>query len=287
MLEEPGRRLRSVRERLRLRYRNVEEASQRIASRHRNDEFIVGLSRLADIENKGTIPSIYRLYSLCAIYGLDFNTALSWYGIDLKRLTVDAAGLPLGQTRPVEFDAPPDDRDAPEPVPALTESPKAGRSVQGKPAAHNPELPKLGLAETGAKTTLLSGRAVGWGKLPLALLDSPNLQGVRYAFIGTDDWTMFPVIPPGAFVQVDESHRRIAKDGWSHDYDRPLYLIEHRGGFRCGWCTEIRGMLILQPHPLSPAPLQVFRYPGEADVIGQVVGVTILFGAARARRTRS
>jgi transcriptional regulator with XRE-family HTH domain len=285
MLEEPGRRLRSVRERLRLRYRNVEEASQRIASRHRNDEFIIGLSRLADIENKGTIPSIYRLYSLCAIYGLDFNTALSWYGIDLARLTVDAAGLPLGHTRPVEFDAP-NHEQAADAGPILTPPLKAGKSQDGKRAPPS-VLSELGIAESGSKTTLLSSRGAGWGKLPLAMLDSPNLQGVRYAFIGTDDWTMFPVIPPGAFVQIDESRRRIAKDGWSHDYDRPLYLIEHRGGFRCGWCTEKRGMLILQPHPLSHAPLEVFRYPGEADVIGQVVGATILFDAARGRRTRS
>lgn len=283
MLEEPGRRLRRVRERLRLRYRNVEEASQRIAGRHRSDEFTVGLSRLADIENKGTIPSIYRLYSLCAIYGLDFNTALSWYGIDLQRLIVDAAGLPLGHTRPVEFDAPPDNVEAAESGAAVGQPAQTGKREPGKLQANAAEASLL----DRSKTTLLSGRALGWGKLPLALLDSPNLEGVRYAFIGTDDWTMSPVIPPGAFVQVDESRRRIAKDGWSHDYDRPVYLIEHRGGFRCAWCAENRGMLILLPHPLSHAQLEVFRYPGEADVIGQVVGVTILFDAAKGRRTRS
>ena len=42
------------RERLNLRYRDVEEASHRIADRHKNDEFSIALSRLADIENKGT-----------------------------------------------------------------------------------------------------------------------------------------------------------------------------------------------------------------------------------------
>jgi transcriptional regulator with XRE-family HTH domain len=283
MLEEPGRRLRRVRERLRLRYRNVEEASQRIAGRHRSDEFIIGLSRLADIENKGTIPSIYRLYSLCAIYGLDFNTALYWYGIDLQRLAVDAAGLLLGDTRPVEFEGPTEGGGAAEPEAALPYPAKTGKPERDKVQSSTAES----FQSNPSETTLLSGRALGWGKLPLALLDSPNLPGVRYAFVGTDDWTMFPVIPPGAFVQVDESRRRIAKDGWSHDYDRPVYLIEHRGGFRCAWCAEKRGMLILQPHPLSHAQLEVFRYPGEADVIGQVVGVTILFDAARGRRTRS
>ena len=55
---EPGQKLRRARERLGLRYRDVEEASQRIAFRHGNDEFSIGLSRLADIENKGTLPSL-------------------------------------------------------------------------------------------------------------------------------------------------------------------------------------------------------------------------------------
>jgi transcriptional regulator with XRE-family HTH domain len=80
-METPGQKLKRVRERLNLRYREVEEASARIAERHGNDEFILVLSRIADIENKGTVPSIYRLYSLCAIYQLDLNEVLSWYGI--------------------------------------------------------------------------------------------------------------------------------------------------------------------------------------------------------------
>jgi transcriptional regulator with XRE-family HTH domain len=83
MMEEPGQKLKRVRERLNLRFREVEEASTEIAQRRGNDEFIVALSRLADIENKGTIPSIYRLYSLCAIYRLDLSEVLGWYGISL------------------------------------------------------------------------------------------------------------------------------------------------------------------------------------------------------------
>ena len=72
-MEEPGQKLKKIRERLRLRFRDVEEASTRIAALHSNDEFVVALSRLADIENKGTMPSAYRLYSLCAIYRVDMS----------------------------------------------------------------------------------------------------------------------------------------------------------------------------------------------------------------------
>jgi transcriptional regulator with XRE-family HTH domain len=261
LFEEPGRRLRHLRERLCLRYRDVEEASQRIAARHGNDEFLIGLSRLADIENKGTVPTIYRLYSLCAIYGLDFATALDWYGVELASLASDAAKLPLRATRPLDF--------------------------------QSTNLPELKLASDLTspldlrKTLYLPRHIHGWGKLPVALLDGLDLRRQRYAFIGTDDWTMHPIIAPGSFIQIDESKRRVAKEGWAHEQERPIYFLEHRNGYACGWCTEKNGLLVLQPHPLSQAQLEIFRYPGEVDVIGQVVGVAMRLDQARRRRTRS
>ncbi len=63
-----GSNLRSLRERLGLTMREVESASARIAERHGNDEFTVSPSRLSDIETKGLVPSIFRLYSLAIIY---------------------------------------------------------------------------------------------------------------------------------------------------------------------------------------------------------------------------
>jgi transcriptional regulator with XRE-family HTH domain len=70
-MKDAGQKLKRARERLNLRYRDVEQASLRIAERRQTDEFAIALSRLSDIENKGTVPTIYRLYSLCVIYRLD------------------------------------------------------------------------------------------------------------------------------------------------------------------------------------------------------------------------
>ena len=39
--------------------------------------------------------------------------------------------------------------------------------------------------------------------------------------------------------------------------------------------------LILQPHPLSPVAARALRYPQQAEVIGQVVGVAIKLGEWR------
>jgi transcriptional regulator with XRE-family HTH domain len=260
MPQEPGQQLRRLRERLHLRYRDVEEASQRIASRHGNDEFLIGLSRLADIENKGTIPSIYRLYSLCAIYGMDFATALEWYGVELAKLASDAAGLPLEETRPVEF------QDT-QPI-----------AVEAPPGAVGDER----------KTALVTRHSPKWAKPPVGLAEGLDARRYRYALIGTEDWTMFPVIPPGSFIQIDESKRRISHDGaWLHEHERPIYFLEHRSGYQCGWCSEKRGFLIVQPHPMSRVPVDIFRFPGEADVIGQVVGLATRLDPAKRRRTRS
>lgn len=270
MLEEPGRKLRQLRERLRLKYRDVEEASQRIAGRHGNDEFLIGLSRLADIENKGTVPSIYRLYSLCAIYGLNFTTALEWYGVELGRLPTDAAGIPLVQTRPVDF-----------------REPRATARLSGV-TDEPPEPPDSEVAAVDLRaTTYLTRHAQRSARLPAALLDSLDFRRQRYAFIGTEDWTMFPLIPPGSLVQIDDSKRRVASDGWVEEHERPIYFIEHRTGYLCAWCTEKRGLLIVQPHPLSQVQIDILRYPGEADILGQVVGVVMRLDPARRRRTRS
>src|SRR5712672_2050096 len=90
-MEEAGQKLKRTRERLNLRYRDVEEASNQIAARHNNDEFVIALSRLFDIENKGTVPTIYRLYSLCTIYRLDLLEVLVWYAVDVGELPAEAA----------------------------------------------------------------------------------------------------------------------------------------------------------------------------------------------------
>ena len=102
-MERPGEKLKRARERLKLTYRDVEKASQQLAQRRANDEFAVALSRLADIENKGTVPTMYRLYSLCAIYRLSVQEVLGWYGVPVDMLAADSLATPLNETHAVEF----------------------------------------------------------------------------------------------------------------------------------------------------------------------------------------
>jgi hypothetical protein len=251
MTEEAGQKLKRVRERLRLTFRDVEEASARIAARHQNDEFIVALSRLADIENKGALTSVYRLYSLCAIYRLDLNEVLSWYGVSPSSLPCDSNVIQIARTHLIGF------------------HPEQGE-IQ-VPVALDPGL-DLG------RTVLLSRLIQKWGKLPLMLLNNLDLRSQRYGLIGTEDWSMYPIIAPGSLVVIDDTRRRIAVSGWTTEFERPIYFLEHRDGYLCGWCTLRDGQLTVQYHPASRYDPEPFAYPLEIEIIGQVTQVAMTLG---------
>lgn len=258
-MDRAGEKLKHARERLKLTFREVEQASQKIAARRENDEFIIALSRLADIENKGTLPTIYRLYSLCAIYRLDFDEVLRWYGVPKDQLASEALQIGLQHTHIVSF----------------------------SPAGSVTIPPSLDCEIDLNQTAFLSPLMRRWGKLPLAFFNGMDLRLHRYGFIGMEDWSMYPILQPGSLLLLDESKRKIASEGWTNEFDRPIYFLESREGFECGWCTLADDRLLVHPHPASQARVQVYEFPGDVDVIGQVVGVAMLLEPRKRRRSRS
>ena len=245
-MERPGEKLKRIREKLRLTYRDVERASQEIAARRTNDEFGIALSRLADIEHKGTVPTIFRLYSLCAIYRLDLCEVMEWYGVQPDALSEEAVEVPLDRTHLVDF----------------------------KPHGTIP-VPQPPDAEFDpARTTLLNYLVRRWGKAGLGLLKGLDLHGHRYGMIGTADWSMYPLLHPGSLVLIDETRRRVTARAWASEVERPIYFLEARDGYRCGWFTAASGKLIYQPHPASGLPPETFP-AADVDMIGQVTGVAM------------
>ena len=125
-----------------------------------------------------------------------------------------------------------------------------------------------------------------WGKLPLSLLNAVDLKHHRYAFIGSEDWSMYPIMQPGALVLIDESRRKIVNSDWNNEFERPIYFLEHRGGFVFGWCA-LNG----QPVGLAAASGLALRspvstpIPSEIDVIGQVSGVAMILDQGKRRRS--
>ena len=249
-----GRRLRDLREHMGLTLRSVEEASTELATAYGNQEFIVPPSRLSDIETKGVLPSLYRLHSLAVIYKMQWDEILAWYGIDLSLSPIQ-----------VELPAPPKTH-------RITT--KVGLKDLRIPVKLDPSFNKA--------STMDLGRFVEqWGLLPVTYLTKFAHSGYTYGYIGTEDFTVYPILPPGSFVQVDQARNKIQRSPWRSDYERPIYFLETREEYICAWCSMKGDKIIVQPHPLSPCEVRIMRWPQEVEVIGQVIGAAMRVGAAR------
>lgn len=247
-MNEAGQKLRFLREQLGYTLRDVEQSSIRLAQRLKSEEYALPLSRLSDIETKGVVPSVYRMYSLSAIYHLDFHDLMKWYGIDLAQMSKDQKSVELPRTHRSE---------------SLT--------------APHVEVPvRLDPSFDLTRTSNLGRMIEQWGLVPLPHLKALAENGFTYGYIGTEDFTMYPLLLPGTFVQVDESKNEVVSNGvWRSEYERPIYFLETRDGHICSWCVRKGDCIILQPHPLSPVPLRIMRYEQECDVVGQVVGIAM------------
>ena len=247
-----GQKLRVLREKLGLTMRDIETASRRIArKRNNNEEYLIPISRVSDFETKGVIPSIYRLYSLAVIYRRDLRELLLWYDVNLDVQVSD-----------LEISAPPRSH---------LSNALANMTAVQMPVRMDPSF--------DPRKTLNFGRMVEqWGTVPLAYLEQFAKVDFTYGYIGTEDLTMYPILPPGSFIQVDGSRDKVLEGIWRSECERPVYFVETRDGHICCWCTLTREEIILQSHPLSPVPPRVLRYPQQAEVIGQVVGVAMRLG---------
>ncbi len=246
-----GQKLRALRETLGYRMRDVEVASTQIARRFDNEEFAIAPSRLSDIETKGIIPSIFRLYSFAAIYRREYRELLSFYGLDLDGITAD-----------ISFGHPQ----------------KSHRSGALSNVSQVRMPTRLDPGFSLQKTTDLKRVIEQWGTVPMTYLSLFADDSYTYGYIGSDDYTMHPILPPGSFVQVDEAKNKVAEGTWRSEFERPIYFVEMRDGFTCCWCSVKRDAIVLQPHPLSPVGVRVLKYPQEAEVLGQVVGVAMRLG---------
>ena len=244
----PGKRLRQLREQLGLTVRDVEASSSRLAKKRGNSAYSIPISRLSDIENKEVVPSIYRVYSVAVIYRRDISEILAWYGVSLDEIAADLELATVPRTHRID-------------------------SIDIESAV---KVPVLEDSAFDLRKNYNLGRIIQqWGVVPFAFLSQFANVSFTYAYIGTEDFTMYPILLPGSFIQVDETKDRVIESAWRSEFERPIYFLETRSGFRCGWCRLRDGQLTLQPHPLSPEPVQIYRHPQEIEVIGEVVGVAM------------
>ncbi len=254
-MRSAGQQLRTLREDLGLTLRDVESASQRLATRYRNDEFSIQLSRLSDIETKGVIPSFHRLYTLSVAYRRDFRELLCWYGVDLGRAPADLSII----------------------------LPPHSHRAEGLMSAPAVRMPVRLDPSFDIKKTANLGRLIErWGVVPLACLAPLENTNFSYGYVGSEDLTMYPLLMPGSLVQIDESRNKIETAAWRSEHERPIYFVETRNSFTCSWCALDGDNIVLQPHPLSPQRVRLLRHPQDAEVLGQVVGVAMRLDVCRA-----
>jgi transcriptional regulator with XRE-family HTH domain len=246
----PGQYLKAVRERLQMGMREVQDASMVIAAEEGNPHFYVSPARLTQIENEESVPSFYKLFSLCSVYGLDLNDVLARYGVNANRTRAYRTRFLPDATR-------------------ITSA-----EVYG---FEDKVLVPVRIDPTFRwETTQLVNRVVAmWGEIPAAFLLSSNPRRHTYGYVGLADRTMFPLLRPGSLLMIDPERKRVVQDGWRNEFERPVYFVELRTGYRCGWCQVEGSRLTLIPHPVSNAPVQTFNLTTEAEVLGQVVGVAM------------
>ena len=245
-----GRKLRQIRERLNMTLLQVEEASLEIADAERNYEYVVNTSRLSQMENDGSLPSLYKFYTLAVVYKKSIEEMLSVYGINVGKM--ERHRQVARQTGTHLFTAEVGDPSRPVRFP-----------VRFDPG-FQPE-----------RTIFLSRMIELWGEIPAGLLTRLDLKKYRYGFIGLEDRMMVPLLRPGTIVQVDDTRRRVVNSGWLTEYDRPIYFLELRYSYECCWCFQQGRDVTLVPHPLSPCGPRTIRVPDDGEVLGQVVGVAM------------
>jgi hypothetical protein len=96
-----------------------------------------------------------------------------------------------------------------------------------------------------------------------------------YGYVGTEDFTLFPLVRPGSFVQIDPNQKKVTRGSWQSEVDRPIYFIELRESYACSWCEAREGSLLLIPSAQARRPVREVRFPGDAEIVGRVTAVSM------------
>jgi len=246
----PGQRLKALREALGISGRDVQTYSLLIARSQGNKRYCISHSSLVEIENSTRVPSVHKLFTLSALYRINFVDLLLFFGIDLDQITTARLAVKLPKTHLVPSEIYDTER-------------RMSFPARFDPGARIQE------------TNLLSRMVQTWGEIPIAFVQNLGLRKYLYGFIGMDDFTLYPMIRPGAFVQIDDQDTRIDPDPGENEFERSIYFFQLREGYAYGWCRLDGNVLSIMPHPLSRVQSRQFIHPDDIDVVGRVVAVAM------------
>jgi len=225
-----GQQLRFLRQRRGITLRDVQQASRRIADATGEPKYRISNGWLVQLENCDSPPNIFHLFALGATYRVPFFEFLAVYGIDVNEQQKYEA---LANPQLTQL-LPPND-------PQLDSIPLSASTRLA------PEIPASLPFDQGDGDS-----KIVWGQL------------------GTTDRTMYPLIRPGSLLQIDTSQNRVKDGEWNNEFERPIYFVELRAGYACGWCDLQGAQLRIVPYLRSS--VREFAYPREAEIVGRVVG---------------
>lgn len=245
-----GEQLKDLRNKLGITTRDVEEYSRKIAEVEGNEDFCISNAWLTQIENTASTPSIHKLFSLSVIYRTDYGELLALFGVELGEIAKYQFSMPLEKTHLTK-----------------TFASDANKSITF-PIRFDPGF-------RIEKSNLLSRMVEVWGEVPVPILQSLDVRHNLYGYVGLKDFTLYPLLRPGSFVQIDGALTDIREGPWKSELERPIYFIELRDGYACSWCELHENRLMLVPHPLSPCSIRQFTFPDEAEIVGQVTAAAM------------
>lgn len=111
-----------------------------------------------------------------------------------------------------------------------------------------------------------------WSDVPIPLMLDVDWDRGPLVLIGLSDRMMWPLLPPGSLLQLDQKVKTLASDS-STEFERPIYLIEYRNKFYCCHAQRRGDTLRLISHAESPSPPSVSVPFKEARVRGQLTPV--------------
>lgn len=147
-----------------------------------------------DIENGKWPPTLHRLYTLSVIYGQDYDRLASLCGVPASEALKEHKKLGLPHTYLIG------------PVP------EAHKSTALSAVALREKL-------RAERTNLVPRVIATWQEVPL-VLQLMNGSDPLYGYVGMDDYTLHPIVRPGAFVRIDPRQKKIPYVHWHSDYDR-------------------------------------------------------------------
>jgi transcriptional regulator with XRE-family HTH domain/aromatic ring-cleaving dioxygenase len=243
--------LRQRRKGCHLSLREVEQRTASLAEFLNDRRYSVSRTWLSEVERGGTSPPLHKLCALLIVYRLPLGSLPRLCGILEADIIKYQLGAPLRVSSPFQIE-------------------KHLDYDGGERWLRLPEFDAGFDRNFGAMDEYM---VVGQGVAELSQLTAYDNGYFQYAFIGTQDTRMAPLIPVGSFIQIDSRQRQVAGGSLWPEELRPLFAVKKENRYFAGWLESNHPGLTILAHPLSGDRSFQIKNPDDIEIIGRITGV--------------